>query len=109
MLKLIKNDLFNVVNRIKQLDNNYFVFYNTKNSCYELYYKNGFNLDLEITFSSTVLTALDYIKVCKTRIFNMEKILKQIDDANKKLESKNNALLKDELISKTKTLLRVGG
>ena len=109
MLKLIKKDLFGIVNRIKSLNSNYYVFYNSNKKCYELYYKNGFNYNLELTFSSSCLTVLDYIKVCNSRICNAKKIIKQIEEDNQKLQDKNNELLKDELISKTKTLLRVGG
>ncbi len=108
MLKLIKNDMFNIVKRIKKLDANYLVYYNTDKKRYELYYNQGFNKQLEITLSNTCLTFLDYKKVCISRVYNMQKILKQIEEDNAKKEAKNNEYLKDELISKTKTLLRVG-
>ena len=109
MLKLIKKDLFGIVERIKSLDVNYFIFYNTAKKSYELYYKNGFNYNFELAFSSTCLTVRDYVKVCNSRICYAKKIIKQIEEENNKLQEKNNKLLKEELISKTKTLLRVGG
>lgn len=109
MLKLIKNDMFNIVSRIKRLDRNYFVFYNTKFSRYELYYKKGFKYNFELAFSNTCLTVLDYKKVCETLVTNIKNILKQIEKDNEKIQNKNDALLKDELIFKTKTLLRLGG
>lgn len=107
MLKLINNDMFSVVKRIKNIDANYLVYYNLDKERFELYYQKGFKKQFEIVLSSC-LTYLDYKKVCQSRICNIDNILKQVQQDNDKRERKNNALLKDEMVSKTKTLLRVG-
>ena len=108
MLKLIKNDIFGVIKRIKNIDANYLVFYNVKKSRYELYYKMGIKLNLEMVLTSSVLTSKEVKKVLLSRVEKIDKILKEMEEYNTKLEEKENEQLRDELISKTKTLLRVG-
>ena len=108
MLKLIKNDMFNISNRLKRIDRNYCVLFNSKTKKFEVYYQNGFNFDLELVLPFDVLDFRTIRKVWETRVSKMEEIIKKMEEENKKLEKKNSENLKDELISKVKIILKKG-
>lgn len=82
----IKNDLFDITNRLKQIDKDYFVLYNTNKKVFELHVKNqAFNsYSLTFPFSSLDERALTF--ALKTRVENKEKLIKEMEEENKRLE-----------------------
>ena len=92
----INADVFDITTRLKEIDNNYFIVYNTNLKRYEVH-NSGQYLD---TFCLTVdgkLNCLVIDKVLKTRRQNIAKLLKQIEQNNKKLENEKQRKFKDEL------------
>lgn len=75
-------DLFNVVQRVKQINNKYRIFRNKKKSRFELYYQNGLNLEFELVLPYEKLDYRTIDLVLKSRVENADKIFKEIDDFN---------------------------
>lgn len=86
-LKYIKinNDVFDVVNRIKQIDDKYFVLYNLARKKFEVHYQRAKNT-YELTLPFDCLDARAVLHVQKTRIENQKKIYAEIKKENEKLE-----------------------
>lgn len=86
-LKYIKidNDVFDVVNRIKQIDDKYFVLYNLSRKKYEVHYKRAKNT-YELTLPFDTLDARAVLHVQKTKVENQKKIFAEIKVENQKLE-----------------------
>ncbi len=98
----IKNDAFNIAERIKKLNPYYFVVYNTKNDKFEVHNSKQTN-----TFCITCENGLNYSviqKLRKTNIENIEKILREIESNNEKLEQERKRVLKDEVSFKAKEM-----
>lgn len=92
----IQENSFNIVQRLKEIDENYFVVFNTKTSKFEIH-NSAQNLS---TFCLTVDGELDcrvIKKVLKTRAENIEKLLREIEEHNEKLEKEKNRKVHDEL------------
>ena len=88
MFKLIKNDLFNIVNRLKSIDKKYFVVYNTKKHKYEVHYSRAKNT-YELTVPYKNLDARTINLVLSTKIENQKQIYEKIEQENQMLEQKN--------------------
>ena len=83
----IVEDVLDIVNQIKSIDSNYKVFRNHKLHRFEVAKVYGLNLKTEVVWQNP----LDYRlvkKVYMTRKENIEKLLKQIELDNEKLEKK---------------------
>lgn len=90
----IKSDAFNICERIKKIDKNYFVVYNTFRNCYEIHNKS----QKSSTFCITCDDGLNYNvikKLRKTRIENIQKILSEIDANNLSLEKEQKRKILD--------------
>lgn len=86
--KVISNDLFDISNRIKSIDNKYFVVYNIKRKKFEVHYARSKNTyELTIPFDSLDARAVEF--VLKTRVQNQKKVLEEIEKSNEKLEKQN--------------------
>ncbi len=81
----IKNDAFNINERIKILNPNYFVVYNTQNHRFEVHNSRQFASTFCITCDSG-LNASVLTKLRKTKIENLQKIVDEIDESNQKRE-----------------------
>lgn len=75
-------DLFNIVQRVKQINNKYRVFRNKKKKRFELYYQNGLNLEFELVLPYEKLDYRTIDLVLKSRVENADKIFKEIDEFN---------------------------
>lgn len=94
-LKLITNDLFDIANRLKVLDVNYFVVYNKLKRKYEVHHKK----QKEDSFAFSVENKLDARAIKKaivTSIKHANKILSQIEKQNSLLQKKEVDLLLDQ-------------
>ena len=101
---IVKNDLFNISRRIKQIDKNYFLMFNFKTKKFEVHYKRNKNT-LEIILPFNVLDKRTLDLVRKTRVENREKLIEEMDKNNKELELKNNVKIKDEVTFKAKEMI----
>ncbi len=92
----IKNDLFNIVNRLKQIDENYFVLFNLKNKKFELHNKMQGNKTYCLTFPFNTLDERAVEHAYKTSVKNASKIFFEIETQNKKIEEKSKQKILDE-------------
>lgn len=85
MLIKIKKDLFNIAQRIKNIENGYTVYFNTKNKKFQIHNKDQLRNSYcaTIPYDSLDARAIDYLNQTHTR--NSKKIFKAIDENNNKL------------------------
>ena len=88
MFKLVKNDLFNISNRLKSIDKKYFVVYNTSKHRYEVHYNRAKNT-YELTIPYKNLDARTINLVFSTKLENQKQIYQKIEQENQLLEQKN--------------------
>lgn len=86
--KVIKNDIFNISNRIKAIDKKYYVVYNLTRKKFEIHYKRAKNT-YELTVPYDSLDARAVAFVLKTRVQNQKAVLEEIEKSNEKLEKQN--------------------
>lgn len=91
----IMSDVFDIVDRVKEIDEGYFIVYNTSKNRYEVHNKKQFGSTFCITcengLNSQVIT-----KLRKSKIENIEKILKEIEQNNQKIEENNKKIAHSE-------------
>ena len=95
-LKIIKNDLFNIVNRLKKLDKSYFVVFNFFRKRYEVHSKNQKGSSLCFVVDKPYLNSEVLTKAHKTSVRNSKKLLEDIISNNKKLQEKDENYLKEK-------------
>ena len=85
----IENDVYNLTNRIKNIDRDYYVVYNTSKSKFEIhnYSQIGSSYCLTLPYSQLDERALKYVR--KTRSANIDMILDEIENDNNLRESAN--------------------
>lgn len=86
---LINNDVYFISQRIKDIDKNYFIVFNRLKNKYEVhaFAQQGGTYCFTIPFDSLDERVLDY--TLKTRSQNITQIIKEIDEANQKLQKDN--------------------
>lgn len=82
----IKNDLFDIANRLKQIDKDYFVLFNTNKKVFELHAKNQAYNSYCLTFPFDVLDERAITLTLKTRVQNKEKLIKEMEEQNQELK-----------------------
>ena len=85
-LIMIDSDVFDITKRIKDVDKDYYIVFNTKYKKFEVHNssQNMNSYCLTCPYESLDKRLLDY--TLKTRIVNIDKILKEIDENNLKIE-----------------------
>lgn len=95
MLIKINNDLFNISARIKNIDSEYEIYFNTKNKKFEVHNKN----QKKDKYSSTLPfdrldnRAINYLN--ETHIRNATKVIENIEKNNKKIEHEEKEKVND--------------
>ena len=103
MLIKIFNDVHDICFRLKQIDDGYFVVFNTNSNCFEVHNNKQLNtFCLKVPFGCLDKRTVDL--TLKTRRENFEKILEEIDNSNQKLEDENKKQIKDLVEFKAKEL-----
>ena len=97
-IKII-NDVYNISNRIKQIDRGYFIVYDTSKNNFEIHSSRqlGNTYCLTVPYSKLDARTLYYVE--KTKVKNIDDILNKIENENKLKDSEN----------KTKTLNEANG
>ena len=104
----IENDVLNIVQAIKSIDNKYRVFYNAKKSRIELYSQRGMNLNLELVCPYQKLDNRFLLKVKQTRIENAKKIILEMERNNAKILKDIDNKILDESKIKAKEMIEYG-
>lgn len=82
----IESDCLDIVKRIKEIDKDYFVMFNLDNGKFELHHRGQLKKTYCLTLPYDTLDERSVLYVLKTRVQNSDKIFKEIDEANKRLE-----------------------
>lgn len=94
MLIKIYEDVFDITTRLKEIDKDYFVVFNTQKNKYEVHNKSQKNTYcLSVPFSGLDSRTIDL--TLKTRRENIDKILKEIEQNNEKIEKDASRKTKD--------------
>lgn len=102
MLMPIKNDVFDIAWRIKEIDRNYYIMYDTKTQKFLLFSSKGY--ELTFPFSQLDARAINYAR--DTRIENLDTLIKEIDNFNKKKEKNDICKVHDILQNKFDLAMR---
>ena len=87
MLVKLYSDVFDISQRVKNIDSGYYILFNTSNKKFEVHNSNqvGSSYCLTLPFKELDERTLNFIN--KTKSNNIEKILKEIENENKLRES----------------------
>ena len=87
LIKILSDNLF-ITSRLKEIDNSYFVVFNTKSNKYEVHSKrqveNTFCVGLP--FSELDERTVNFVN--KTRVENRDRLLRELEIENQKLEKR---------------------
>lgn len=84
----IECDLFNIAQRLKEIDEKYILFYNKARAKYELHRENFGRVSYELTLPYDSLDARTIRFCLQTRVERKEKLMKELDKENALLEKK---------------------
>ena len=91
----IESDVFDITKRIKDIDEGYYIVFDTNKEVYELHCKNQFNsFCLTVPYDVLDDRLLDFINY--TDIRNIDNIINDIDINNNEIEKNNNLTFKDK-------------
>ncbi len=95
MLIKILRDVFDIVERIKQIDSGYFICFNLKKNRYEVHnYKQANTFCLVVPYKNLDARTLSFVR--KTKRENFKKLIAEIDENNKKIENEALRVIKDK-------------
>ena len=83
----IFNDVYNISNRLKYIDRNYYVVFNTSKQKFEIHNSNQIGSSYCLTVPFDELDERTLICVLKTQSANIEEILNEIENDNNIRES----------------------
>jgi len=86
----IESDVFDIVNRIKEIDDGYYIVLNLKNGKYELHNSNQFDMSYCLTIPYNEIDAKIIDLILSTLISNIDNIIEDIDMNNQEID--NNAV-----------------
>lgn len=89
MLIEIKNDVYFILSRLREIDEDYQIFYNTRRKVFEVHNKAQIGDSYSLTVPYGVLDSRLIELVRKTRVENSKKLFEEIDKQNEQIENKN--------------------
>ena len=97
MLIKIETDVFFITQRIKEIDANYFINFNTKTKKFEVHHKEQFGNTFCLSVPYDALDERTLELVRKTKIENLEKLIQKLDNENYVIEKQNNKKIAEKL------------
>ena len=85
----IENDVYNISKRIKNINRDYYVVYNTSKNKFEVYNSSQIGSSYCLSLPFTQLDERTITHVRKTQSSNLDEILEQIENNNNIRESAN--------------------
>ena len=104
----IESDVFNIINRIKEIDDGYYIMYNLSNKKFEVhnkYQKNSYC----ITIPYSQLDERTIKLINETSIKNYDKIVKDLEQNNKKYQEKEINKVKEINDYKIREIIKYSG
>lgn len=89
-LVLVKDDLFHIAKRLRQIDSRYKVYFNRKYKRFEIHAQGA--MQIALPFDRLDERSVEYAR--KTRVENLEKLVREIEEDNARAEKRR----QDELI-----------
>ncbi|MCL2540362.1 MAG: hypothetical protein FWE53_02900 [Firmicutes bacterium] len=89
MLIKINNDVHDICSRLKEIDPNYYVVYNTGLGRLEVHYSRQYPNSLACIVPNNRLDSGTITHINCTRKENVDKLIKEMDESNAKLEKEN--------------------
>ena len=83
----VDSDCLEIVRRIKEIDDDYFVMFDSENHKFQLHSRSQKNTYC-LTFPYDTLDERAVLYVLKTRVQNSDKIFAELEEENRKLEEK---------------------
>ena len=102
MLIEIKNDVYFILERLKEIDRNYQIFFNTKRRVFEIHSKGQIGGSYCLTVPYKTLDSRTVELVNKTKRENSKKLFEEIEKENRKLEAKRY----NEMVKQTESIMR---
>ena len=99
----INNDLFDIASRVKEIDPRYEIYFETESQKFTLWAEG--KRQLTLPFENLDERALVYTR--KTRIENMEEVIKEIDSSNEKHEKDRLVRVQDKIEDEYSRRLRL--
>lgn len=94
MLIKILQDVHDILSRLREINGDYFVVYNTGRECFEVHnYGQKNTYCLTVPYPQLDCRTIDW--TLKTRRENLNKLLNEIDENNEKLEKQNQQAVRD--------------
>ena len=79
----IVHDVYYIAERLKEIDFNYFILYNTKRKKYEIHHTGQpGTYCLTVPYDELDARTIDFVN--QTRVENRDRLLKELDEENKK-------------------------
>ena len=91
-LVLVKDDLFHVAKRLRQIDSRYSVYFNRRLFRFEIHAQGA--MQIALPFDRLDERSVEYVR--KTRVENLDALTKEIELDNAKIEKRR----QDELLKK---------
>lgn len=89
-LVLVKDDLFRIAKRLRQIDSRYRVYFNRQCKRFEIHAQGA--MQIALPFDRLDERSVEYVR--KTRVENLEKLMREIEADNARAEKQK----QDELI-----------
>ena len=87
MLIKLNQDVYNITKRVKEIDKDYYIVYNTSKNKFEVHNSKQIGSAYCLTLPYDCLDERSLNYVYKTRSENIEKIMYEIENLNNSLES----------------------
>ena len=79
----IVHDVYYIAERLKEIDFNYFILYNTKRKKYEIHHAGQSDTYcLTVPYDELDACTIDFVN--QTRVENRDRLLKELDEENRK-------------------------
>jgi hypothetical protein len=98
-------DLFDIADRLREIDENYLLMYNPRKERYEVHRQAQGRVSYELTLPYDRLDARSVQFCLRTRKERAEALLKELEEENKALESRQLYESKKEVEERTERLL----
>lgn len=95
----VTNDLFDIADRLKSINDGYRVFYNADSGKYEVHHfgQGGSSLAFVCPYDQLDCRTVEYAR--QTAIGRIDKLVKELDDHNAKLEASRQTKVVDKALS----------
>lgn len=91
----LEEDLFDIVNRLREIDEGYFVVFDEKKDCFEIHNsKQEYTYCLTVPFDELDSRTIDLVKY--TSVVHSDNIIDDIDNNNNKIEENNKIKAKSQ-------------